>query len=52
MSEEERIEMEQHPYLRQALQLRSWDDEGKIEDLELPPIHDFHSEVLAALLAR
>ncbi|MGB6044556.1 MAG: HD domain-containing protein [Pirellulales bacterium] len=49
MSTDERAELEANSYLQQALQLRRWDDGGKVCGLETPPVKDFRRELLTAL---
>ncbi len=38
MSEQEVAEFERHTFYREAVQLRTWDDEGKIQGLDVPSI--------------
>ena len=41
MSDEELEEFRRSPHWKDSLELRKWDDLGKIEDLETPPIEHF-----------
>lgn len=41
MSEQERREFERNPYFQQALQLRRWDDTGKVAGLPTPNFEHF-----------
>jgi phosphonate degradation associated HDIG domain protein len=41
MSEPEVLEFERHPYFKQALRLRCWDDIGKVPGLPTPSIEHF-----------
>jgi [1-hydroxy-2-(trimethylamino)ethyl]phosphonate dioxygenase len=38
MTDSEVAEFEEEPYFRQAVQLRRWDDQAKIEDFEVPSL--------------
>ena len=49
MSEEEVIAFEAEPHYQQAVQLRKWDDLGKIEGLEVPEI-DTYAQVVERCL--
>jgi len=49
MSEEEVAELEAHPLLERAVQLRRWDDEAKIPDHPTPSLEFFGTHLIAAL---
>lgn len=48
MSPREVKEFEANPHHRDAIRLRAWDDAGKIEGLEVPPL-DAYRELLSTL---
>ena len=52
MSAEECAEMEKHPLLKEALELRRWDDTAKVDGLETPTVEDFRDDVITALKAK
>jgi predicted HD phosphohydrolase len=49
MSEEEVLEFEQHPYYREAVRLRRWDDMAKIPGLEVPGLDHYRARLEAAI---
>lgn len=51
MSETEVAALETNPHLQPSLQLRRWDDGGKVKGLKTPELGDFRKEVVAALRA-
>ncbi len=51
MSEDEVKQFEAHKYYREAVQLRRWDDEAKVVDLETPPLESFRPQLTASLLS-
>ena len=49
-SETELAALRQEPFLRQALDLRRWDDQAKVTDLEVPAIEAYRSAVETSFL--
>ena len=49
MDDEQRAEFEKTPHLDLALQLRRWDDNGKVMGLDVPSIQAYRDDVLACL---
>lgn len=49
MSEEELAEMRANPHLDEALELRRWDDGGKVANLETPGLDEFRDDLIEAL---
>jgi [1-hydroxy-2-(trimethylamino)ethyl]phosphonate dioxygenase len=49
MSEDEIREFEQHPYYREAVRLRRWDDMAKIPGLEVPGLSHYRPRLEAAI---
>jgi len=50
MSDAERTEFEQTPYLESAVQLRRWDDGGKVGGCKVPGLEAYRNDVLACLI--
>ena len=50
MSDEERAEFEKTPHLQFAVELRRWDDGGKVVGLEVPALEAYRDDVLACLV--
>ena len=49
MSEAEVREFEQHPYFREAVRLRRWDDMAKVPELEVPGLEHYRTRLEAAI---
>ncbi len=49
MSDDEAQAFLQRPFADQAIQLRRWDDEGKVEELSSGSVRDYRDQVEAAL---
>ena len=49
MSDAEKQAFLQHPFAEQAIQLRRWDDEGKVEELSSGNVRDYQEQMEAAL---
>jgi phosphonate degradation associated HDIG domain protein len=52
MSADELAEMEANPFLSESLQLRRWDDRGKVVGLQTPTLAEFRDDLIAALKAK
>ena len=46
---QEVADFESNPYFREAIQLRYWDDEAKIPQLQVPPLEHYRSHLVAVL---
>ena len=51
MNDQELAAMRAHPHLDDALQLRRWDDRGKVAGLDVPSLESYREPVLACLLS-
>ena len=49
MEQEELQEFERNPYYQEAVQLRKWDDQAKIPELQVPNIDTYYSLVYQEL---
>ena len=49
MDDKQRAEFEKTPHLDLAVQLRRWDDEGKVMGLDVPGVQTYRDDVLACL---
>jgi len=49
MSPEEVSAFENNPHFREAIQLRYWDDEAKIPNLEVPPLEHYRAHLAAVV---
>ena len=49
MTEEEIAAFEQDPLFKDKLRLRSWDDAGKVEGLEIPPLSTYQDMLVRHL---
>ncbi len=49
MTSQEVADFESNPYFREAIQLRYWDDEAKIPQLQVPPLEHYRSHLVAVL---
>jgi len=49
MSEEELAALRANPHLEASLELRRWDDSGKVSKLETPGLEDFRGDLIEVL---